>query len=298
MAKRATRGFQICKVALAMKTHLFLTILLVACNSPDGKMNSKIEALKKKQEDIKKEKAKAEDALVPLAKEVIKLSAPYEEGDSIVLVPDGPCPEGFWSLFSGTAPGATAEEKKANEAKRKELATKLQSANYLVKYRGAQLIKMAEFNAPKGYFEVASAGSIDCHDSIGNVTISWTNAKAGDPGNSAAKEGAELRQLYWLAPTVDFTIPASSLTAAKEFEQKNKFAMSARVAGTFGKTEVHKKLIKVGKVQEKAAGETIGYGGGLEDWGAGRLLRLQVAGFRVATQLEAVELYETKTLSK
>jgi hypothetical protein len=277
-----------------MRTISVCCLALLAC---DGKsrLATQMENLQQRKDDLKKAKEeKNKPAVVPEA----KLDAPYSNASATVLLPDAPCPAGFWALFPGAAPGATPEEKKSNEAKRKELATGLLAATYLVKLRGPSLVKLSAFDAPKGTFQVDVVGSVDCIDSAGHVTISWTNAQAGDPGSSAAKEGVELRQRFWLAPPTVFSIPKASMTEAKEFESKNKVALSARIVGAAGEVEVDKKLIKMQKVETKAAGETVGYGGGMEDWGAGRLLRLNVAGFRVATQLEAVELYETKTLAK
>jgi hypothetical protein len=137
-------------------------------------------------------------------------------------------------------------------------------------------------------------GTIDCTDSMGHVAIAWTEAKAGDPGNSAAKEGSEVTQNVWNALPVTFELPITSLTEAKTFNDANRFGLSARVAFTPGKVEVDKKLKKVPKVTEQAAGETLTIGGGTEDWGAGRLLHAELLGIRVATDREKKQLFDQK----
>src|SRR5438105_1868294 len=82
--------------------------------------------------------------------------------------------------------------------------------------------------------------------------------------------------------TVKFSIPMKSMAEAKEWKNKNLIGLSARVVFKLGKPDVDKKLHKVAKVTEKAAGETISIGGGTEDWGAGRLVHAELIGLRVA----------------
>ena len=134
----------------------------------------------------------------------------------------------------------------------------------------------------------------DYTDSFGHVALAWTAAKAGDPGNSAAKQDAEITQNYWVAQPVTFSIPMKSMAEAKEWANSNRIGLSARVVFKLGKVEVDKKLHKVAKVTEKAAGETISIGGGTEDWGAGRLVRVELIGLRVAVDKEKTQLFEKK----
>lgn len=267
--------------------------LLPACKDQSSKRaQEQLEALKKKKEAEKK--AANEDKPAPLPTEVLRLDPPYDDAQAVVLMPDGPCPEGFWALFPGDAPGATPEEKKANQANKKALAEQVRSKKYLVKLKGANLVTLSPYDAPKGRFLIEVKGTIDCTDSMGRVAIAWTEAKAGDPGNSAAKEGSEVTQNVWNALPVTFELPITSLTEAKTFNDGNRFGLSARVAFTPGKVEVDKKLKKVPKVTEQAAGETLTIGGGTEDWGAGRLLRAELLGVRVATDREKKQLFDQK----
>jgi hypothetical protein len=227
------------------------------------------------------------------AGEVVKVDPPYSDEGNVLLKSDGQCPEGFWSLFAGDPPGANKDEKKANAAKRAELAKALKDRTYLVKLRASQ-VKLSPYDAPNGRFVVEVDGSIDCEDSIGHVTIAWTKAVATTPPPSAAQEGAEVTQNVWLAPKVEFSVPMPTMAQAKEFNDKNRLSLSARVALKLGKTEIDKKMKKVAKVETEAAGQALKIGGGMEDWGAGRVVRAELIGVRLASDREKTTVAEKK----
>ena len=226
--------------------------------------------------------------------EVVKVDPPYGDEGNVKLISDGDCPEGFWALFPGEPPGADKEAKKANGAKRAELANALKGKTYLVKFRAPTDVKLSPYDAPNGRFTVSVAGSIDCSDSIGHVTIAWTKAVATTPPPSAAQEGAEVTQNVWMAPPVDFLVPMPTMQGAKDFNDKNRLTMSARVALKLGKFEVDKKMKKVAKVETEAAGQKLKMGGGMEDWGAGRLVRAELIGIRLASDREKTTVAEKK----
>jgi hypothetical protein len=266
---------------------------LFACKGNSStRAQEQLEALQKKKEAEKK--AATEDKPAPLPTEVIRLEPPYDDAQAVVLLPDGPCPEGFWALFPGDAPGATPEEKKANQANRKAVADQVRSKKYLVRMKGANFVTLSPYDAPKGRFLIEVKGTIDCTDSMGHIAIAWTEAKASEPGTSAAKEGAEVTQNVWNAAPVTFELPITSLADAKTFNDQNRFGLSARVAFTPGKVDVDKKMKKVAKVTEQAAGQTVSLGGGMEDWGAGRLLHADLLGIRVATDREKKQLFDQR----
>lgn len=269
-----------------------LVVTLLACSNGGGRASDQLAALKKKQEaEARAKKEKAENP-VALPTEVVKLDAPYDDTQATVILPDGSCPEGFWALFPGDAPGATPEEKKANAARRKELAEAARAKKYIVKLRAPAQVVLSPYDAPQGKFDIDVNGTIDCTDPLGRIALTWTEAKAGDPGNSAAKADADFSQNAWVAQPAHFELKITSLTEAKEFNDKNRFGLSARVAFGLGKVEVDKKIKKVAKVTEKAAGETLAFGGGNEDWGAGRMIRADLLGIRVATDREKKQLAE------
>ncbi len=269
-----------------------LLVTLFACSNGGGRASDQLAALKKKQEADAKAKKEKGDKLEALPTDVVKLDPPYDDSQTTVIVPDGPCPEGFWSLFPGDAPGGSPDEKKANAARRKELAEAARAHKYIVKLRAPAQVVLSPYDAPNGKFNIDVNGTIDCTDPLGRIALTWSEAKAGDPGNSAAKADADFSQNVWMAQPVHFELFIKSLTEAKEFNDKNRFGLSARVAFGLGKVEVDKKIKKVAKVSEKVAGETLEFGGGNEDWGAGRMLRADLLGIRVATDREKKQLPE------
>lgn len=282
--------------AMRLLISLAAAVAVAACQGQDAAAKRAKEKLKQAEIDkVEKQKKDAEaDAkrFAPKESEQVKLGAPWDDGKTIAS--EGACPEGIWALFKGDAPGADKAEKKANESKRAQLRKDLEAQTFMVKLRAPDGVKLKEFDPPKGEFPLEVAGSIECTDSFGHVAIAWTAAKAGDPGNSAAKQDADITQNYWIAPPVTFAIPMKSMAEAKEWKNKNQIGLSARVVFKLGKVEVDKKLHKVAKVTEKAAGETISIGGGTEDWGAGRLVRAELIGLRVATDHEKNQIFEKK----
>jgi hypothetical protein len=281
----------------SIKVLLFGSSLLLGLTGCPGdgskKMADKQKALdERKAADKAKADAKALAANPP--KEVVKLDPPWEDSSYVQIRSDAACPDGFWALFPGDPPGATKEEKKANNDKRPELVKALREKIYLVKLRAPDEVKLFPFEATKNEFPLELIGTIDCTDSIGRVAIAWSAAKAGDPGASAAKEGSEVTQNIWMAQPLKFALPMKGMADAKEFDQKNKLGLSARIFFKLGKGDVDKKLKKMAKTVEKAHGETITQGGGVEDWGAGRMIKADGVGIRIASDKEKTSLIERK----
>jgi hypothetical protein len=279
-------------------------IALAACggkSSSEKRIEEKAKAAEKANADREKaaaDKQAAREAAMmnkpaPGA-EVVNVPAPYGDAGNTIVRADGDCPEGLWALFSGgEVPGADKDAKKANAAKRGELAKALKEKTYLVKFKTAD-VKLSPYDAPKAKFVVDMPGSIDCSDSIGHITIAWSAAKATTPPPSAAQAGSEVTQNIWLAPPVQFDLPMPTMAQAKEFNDKNRLGLSARVVFKLGKVEVDKKMKKMPKMGTEAAGEKITMGGGMEDWGAGRLVRAEVIGIRLAAEKEKTQLAEKK----
>jgi hypothetical protein len=271
--------------------------VFTACHGQDQaekRMHEKLKAEEARKADQKKKDDEADAKRFAPKDDKINVPSPYGESESTLITSEGPCPDGIWALFKGDVPGANKDEKKANEAKRADLVKTLHDKTYLVKLRAPDEVNLKPFDAPKGEFPLEVAGKIECTDSIGHVAIAWTAAKAGDPGNSAAKQDAEVTQLYWMAQPVAFTLPFKTMKEAKEWQQSNAIGMKARVVFKLGKVEIDHKMHKVAKVSEKVGGETIALGGGMEDWGAGRLVHAELIGLRVATNKEKDQLFEKK----
>lgn len=276
------------RVAALCLTGLFI----VSCDAkPAGqRAQEQLEALKKKRAEAAKAEKEKSDVLEPLPTNVLKLDAPYDDAQLTVLVPDAPCPEGLWSLFAGEAPGATPEEKKANQAKRGDLAATFANRQFMVKLRGPAQLPLPPYDAPNGRFTIEVPGTIDCVDSMGRVALAWTEAKAVDPANGSG----ELKQNVWQAAPVSFELPMTSLNDAKAFADKNRLGLSARVVFTLGKTELDKKMKRAPKVTREVGDEKIVMGGTDEDWGAGRLVHATLVGVRVAIDRERTMLFDQR----
>jgi len=279
----------------AVGVGLFASFLFACPEDRAARAEKQLADLKAKQ-DAQKAAKQEEKLVAPI--DVVKLDPPYDDASSERLVPDGACPEGLWALFPGEAPGATPDEKKANAARRAEVAKTFVGKQFLYRLRAPNQVLLKPHDAAAGVLPIEVLGTVDCTDALGRIAIAWTNAKADSPNASAAKEGSELVQNMWLAPPVAFSLPIKSMTEAKTFMQNNALGLTARVVFTMGKAEVDKKLKKVAKVQEKAAGETLAFGGGTEDWGAGRLVRAELVGLRVAVDQEKKQLFELKGAPK
>jgi hypothetical protein len=267
-------------------------LLGAACSrEPSKRTQAQLEALQKKKAE--EAKAKAEEKPAPLPVDLVKLDAPYADEGSIRITQDAACPEGLWALFPGDAPGATPADKKANAARRKELADGFKSKQFLVKLRAPTEVKLLPHDAVKGEFTIEVVGAVTCTDSAGAVTFAWADAKAVDP-KAGSKDELDLSQNIWKAPPETFTLPMKSQLEAKAYETKTRLALSARVVFTVDSVKVDKKLKKLPKVSEKAAGEELSYGGGTEDWGAGRLIKAKLVGMRVAADREKTQLFDKR----
>jgi hypothetical protein len=243
---------------------------------------------KKKVEQAKVVKPQARAAQLP------HVGGPYDETQATVLTPDSRCPESLWALFPGEAPGSTPDEKRANELRRAELARTLSAKPFVVLLQAPARVTLHPHDAVNGRFLIDVAGEIDCIDSGGHVTIAWTKAMAIEAPASAISRGSEVLPNIWQAPAVSFELPMKGLTEAKSFYDANRFGVSARVAITLKKGEIDQKLKKVGKVSKEMPDQTLAYGGGVEDWGAGRLVRANLVGVRVAADQEQKELFDRR----
>lgn len=253
---------------------------LFACQSGEDKLKEKQKALEEAKARYKEEQANA--GAPKTADDTPK--DPFWENPSLVEVRDeGNCPEEFWALFPGPAPGADAAEKKANESKRAELVKKLKDQTYLIKFRTGLGLTLQDYNAAKGYYPLEVQQTIDCKDSYGNVTISVGDEKAMTPPSSAAKEGAAYTVRIWYAPPAEFQVPMKSMSEAKAWKDKNLLGLEARYIWKPGKASVDHKYEKVAKHVEKTVAGDIQIGGGAEDWGAGRGLHADVQAMRVST---------------
>jgi hypothetical protein len=234
----------------------------------------------KKEREPPAEKAPAEEAPA-------KLDPYWEDASYIKISDDGPCPDGMWALFPGDPPGQDAAEKKANQARREALSKKLRDATFILKTND---IQVGEYDSRKGEIPLQVPGAFECTDSIGRVAVSFTDAKPELP------PGRSFGQWYWAAPKQEFG-RASKLSEASTFKRTYKIGLEARLVFKLGKVEVHKKIEKIEETPEERAERLkfdIPGGGGIEDWGAGRMVRAELAGVRIAADKSRTELFQKR----
>jgi hypothetical protein len=269
---------------------LLAALCLAACtDSPSKRTQAQLDALKKKKATAAN--AEKDDALAPLPTDVARLEPPYDDTQAVVLTPDGPCPEGLWALFTGDVPGATTEEKRANAANRQSIAAALRARRFLVRLRGPALVTLNPWDAPRGRFTIDVVGAVDCTDPAGRITLAWTDARVVGP---SAQPDQDESLNVWKAPPVTFELPHAAPGTAKTFFDQNRFGLSARVAFTLGQGEVDRKLKKVPAMTQQVGDEVVTVGGGTEDWGAGRLVRVTPLGVRVAAERERKQLFDQR----
>jgi hypothetical protein len=273
-----------------VKARFVVALAVVACS---GGAKEKMEQRMKEQAEADKRKAEAkgsEEQKTAAATAPVVLEAPWEDPSYWKVAADGECPEGIWSLFPEETPGQDKDEKKANAAKRGELAKKLRDATFLVKLKPPEGVKLLDYDAPKGEFPLEMVGALECSDSFGHLTIAWEPAKAIVPGLSAAKAGAEVAQNIWIADPLVFKYPVRSQSEAKEFKEKHRFDLTGRVVFKLGKTQVDKKMFRT----SKQTSGSITMGGGNEDWGAGRMIKAEVVAIRIGTDREKTPIVEKR----
>jgi hypothetical protein len=203
----------------------------------------------------------------PAAAEPVPTDPFWDNPSYIKIANDSTCPENLWALFQDV-PGGGDAERKANKAKQPELARALKAATFTVKLRAPDEVKLLEYDAAKGYFPLELVSLVDCSDSIGHLGVAFSKAKAVNPASSAAQKGAQVQENIWEAPPQAHTLPMKSMSEAKEFKEKHRLGLEARIVFKVGPTEVNRKMIRSGSGQ-------------MEDWGAGRLIQASVVAVRV-----------------
>jgi hypothetical protein len=260
---------------------LALLAMLPACGKSESSKS-------KSSSSAEKEKGKAEAAAKP-AEEPIKLEPFWSDPAYVKITDQGPCPEGLWALLGADPPGETPEEKKASLARKADLKKSLEGTTFLVHMQGPSEVNQGEYANAKGEFGIDVKSTVICKAPVlGTVTI------ALGPGVSPQlPEGRDFGQYYWLGPPARFGVPMS-FGQANDFRAKHKFDLDARLVFKAGKSEHHKKLIRSTETAEEAAERKKHnipkMSGGMDDWGAGWVMRAQLLGVRVASERGRTEL--------
>lgn len=268
---------------------LVLTALTLATGCTDQK--KKMQEAQKKRDAEKKAFQDSEEAKRKAAAPKIEAAKlePFWGDPKYVRASTGrPCPDGMWSLFPGT-PGE-GKEQDANEQRREELIEKVRAQTYVAVLSHGGGVSLRKYNAKKKTLTVEVDGVLECFDGLGLLSFAWGDpVKPFRPPAPDDDEEEMTPQAVWRAQPLLFPLPFATAKEAKAFIEKEGIGIDVRLVFTLGKVDVDKKTLKTARPLPDA--------GAVEealDWGAGRLVRVNLLGVRVATDHEKKALVEQK----
>lgn len=280
---RTRRGFGVWWLCLA---------LLAGCTDAKSKM-------KEREAARAAEKKALEAAAEAKRKAAQKFEAadlePFWADPAYLKVGTGkPCPDGLWALFP-TTPGEGAV-KEANEKKRPELLEKVRAATFVAVMPFDTGVRLKKYNARKKTMAVEVDGLIECFDGAGILSLAWGQpAKAFRPrmpkeDDDDYEEGPATPQAVWRAQPLWFPLKFETAAEAQAFVERRGPGIEVRLVFTLGKVDVDKKVQKTARayVPDAAVQEDD------IDWGAGRLVHVDLLGVRVATNHEHDMLAEQR----
>lgn len=269
---------------------LALTVATAACKDPKQKVEERQRALEKAKKEFEEAQEAKQKAAAPKI-ETAKLDPPWDDPTYLAVATGKPCPEGLWSLFTGPAPGEGAEQV-ANEARRAELEARLRKATFVAKLPAEAGVKVHEFNAKRKHLPVEVDGLVECIDKLGVISLAWGEpAKAYRPPSPADEDEALVQQSVWRARPLILKVPMKSKAEATAFKAKHGLDLDARLVFTLGKVDLDKHVIKSQKPLVPDAGPK----DAAMDWGAGRLVHVNLVGVRLGTDHEKTALVENLT---
>ncbi len=264
-----------------------VAVLLGGAGCVDGK--TKIQEAQKRR-DAEKKAAEEQEAARRKANapkvDRAQLGAPWDDPSYAKITLGRPCPEGLWSIFPGT-PGEGAEQT-ANEAKRDALAEKMRATTFVVLLSHGNGVSMRKYNAKKKHLTVEVDGLVECYDGLGLLSVAWGEpAKPFRPPPPDADEEDITPQSVWRAQPLLFPLPFPNAAAATKFRDGDGLGLEARLVFKLGKIDLDKRVLKTSKPlpDAGAVNEQL-------DWGAGRLVHVEVIGVRVGTHFEKTLLAE------
>ncbi len=264
-------------------------VLAVSGGCVDNKKKMK-EAQQRRDAEKKSQEEKEAARLKALTPKVdrAKLDSFWDDPSFLKISLGRPCPEGLWSLFPG-APGEGAEQTR-NESKRTELAEKMKNATFVVLLSHGNGVTMRKYNAKKKQLTVEVDGLVECYDGLGLLSVAWGQpAKPFRPPPPDADEEEMTPQAVWRAQPLLFPLPFATAAEANKFRDKEGLGLETRLVFKLGKIDVDKKVLKTAKPLPDAGAvkEEL-------DWGAGRLVHVEVLGVRVGTNFEKTMLAEKR----
>ena len=272
-------------------TSLLIAALSVSAGCVDNKTKMR-EAQKKRDAEKKAQEEKEAARLKALQPKVdrAKLDSFWDDPSFLRVSLGRPCPEGLWSMFPGT-PGEGAEQTR-NEAKRAEYVEKMKSATFSVLLAHGNGVTMRKYNAKKKTLTVEVDGLVECYDGLGLLSVAWGDpAKPFRPAapDDDEEEAMSSPQAVWRAQPLLFPLPFPNAKEANAFRDKQGLGLETRIVFKLGKIDMDKKAQKTEL--------PLPDGGAMKnevDFGAGRLVHVQVLGVRVGTDFEKTLLAEKK----
>ena len=269
---------------------MLLAALALGSGCVDNKTKMK-EAQKKRDAEKKAQEEKEAARLKALQPKVdrAKLDSFWDDPSFLKVTLGRPCPEGLWSIFPGT-PGEEGAEQTANEAKRPELTEKMKNATFVVLLAHGNGVTMRKYNAKKKQLTVEVDGLVECYDKLGLLSVAWGEPAKPfrPPAPDADEEEQNPPQAVWRAQPLLFPLPFPNAAEANKFRDKAGLGIETRLVFKLGKIDIDKKTQKFQKPRAEV-GETQEL-----DWGAGRLVHVEVLGVRVGTDFEKTMLAEKR----
>ncbi|MBL8912739.1 MAG: hypothetical protein JNM17_18740 [Archangium sp.] len=266
-------------------------LVLSSSGCVDNKKKMREAQAKRDAEKLANEKAK-EQKIKDSAPKVdrAKLGPEWDSPDFLKIGLGRPAPEGFWSIFPG-APGDTPDEIARNEAKRAELAQKMKDSTFVVILTHGNGVTMRKYNAKKKQLTIEVDGLVDFYDKLGQLSAAWGEpAKAFRPKQPDDDEEEPTNpQAVWRAQPLLFPVPFPNAKEANAFRDKEGLGLEVRLVFTLGKIEIDTKTQKSAMPLPDAGAVS-----NQIDYGAGRLVHVQLKGVRVSTDFEKKLIAEKK----
>jgi hypothetical protein len=251
-------------------------LALSACTNHKKKMEDRVKARDDAKDKFEKKEEEKRKAAIPKI-EPAHLDPPWDDPAYLKVTSGKPCPDGVWAMFS-TAPGEDAEQA-ANEKKRPELLPKVKEGTYATVLNVDTGVKVLPYNTKKKVLPIEVDGLVECTDGVGMVSMAWGEpAKVLRPKKDEAEETSP--QSVWRAKPISFALPFDSQAEASAFVEGPGAGLQVRLVYKVRKVQEDKHLVKteLGKV----------------DFGAGRLMHVDLVAARLATEHEKTAVVEKK----
>lgn len=259
---------------------LVLGVALAGAGCTDSK--KKMREAQKRLDAERKANQEAEEAKRKAAAPKVEQAQlePFWGDTGYVRVATGrPCPEGLGALFPN--PGATSDA---------DTAAKLRDSTFVTVLSHGSGVELRQYNPKKKTLTVEVDGMVECFDSSGLLTVAWgAPAKPYRPSEDAEEDVSP--QAVWRARPLRLPLTFPNAAEAKRFSQKEGLGVDARLVYRLGKVDVDSKVKKPPPSPSAEPGTVPTEG---IDWGAGRLVHVDLLGVRLAVDHEKTALIEQR----